>query len=143
MLVVINMKTYTCVLANVFAALILVSGCTATHSGASGREDATCLHCGKNWQAYLDGNFIRGETRTEVEKKLANRYLEKIELPFNSGSIYAMVYRVNDKTELYFEFDVEDDTLRKCLSIEPTIWIRNPENGKAFHVLDRKSGRMY
>jgi hypothetical protein len=127
----------------VFTALLFVTGCAATHPGASRRGDAVGLHCRNDWKAYLNENFTRGETRSEVEKKLANKYLEKIELPFNSGSSYAMVYRVNDKTELYFEFNVEDDTLRKCLSIGPTIWIRNPDNGKAFHVLDRKSRQMY
>lgn len=130
----------------VSGALIFISGCAGTPSGEHPRQYPN--YCSPQrwegiWQSYLDDHFQIGETRRHVELKLANKYLNKIEKPFNSATIYAVVYRVDDMGELYFEFNCDDNTLRKRLAIGPTIWFRNPGTGQALYVIDRKSGETY
>jgi hypothetical protein len=129
----------------VFLGVVLLSGCATNHFGGLRKSELNAY--GEDsvsfWQSYIDETFRIGETRKQVERKLENMYLEKIELPFNSGTIYAVIYRVDDVTELYLEFNCEGDTLRKKLAIEPTLWIRNPGNRKALYVIDRKTGEHY
>jgi hypothetical protein len=126
--------------------LLFISGCAGIRSGEEPPQYPN--YCSQQrweriWQSYLNETLQIGEGRQHVEQKLENKYLYKIEMPFNSASIYAVVYRVDDMGELYLEFNAKDNTLRKCLAIGPTSWFRNPDTGQALYVIDRKSGETY
>ena len=92
----------------------------------------------KEWQEYAGENCPIGATEEEVENKMARRYIAKIRNPFNSGFGYTMIYRVDDVTELEFDFDENNKLTRPATALGIRIWVRNSYNGDALWILKNK-----
>lgn len=109
-------------------ALALVAS-SASQSPKPETEPKWILDSRAKWQDYLNDNFPAGMKADLIEQKMHGRYLSKIRNPYAATLKYKIFYRIDDISEVVFDFSEEGVS-----SMTPTVfarktWIREPTNG--------------
>ena len=122
---------------NSLLALLLISPLLGEVSSKKADDNQWKKDARKEWQEYARKQCPVGTTEKEVENKMTGRYMAKIHWPYNSGLKYQVIYRVDDVTELIFDFSNDKVLATPATVITPRVWVRNSHDGKARYLMEK------
>lgn len=89
------------------------------------------------WREYVQEKFPVGTSEKEIEVAMKNKYIAKIKWPYPQGGTYDVSYRVDDITEIVFNFSKKGILKGSVAVIPHRIWVRNPINGHAWIIKEK------
>ena len=89
-------------------------------------ESEWVLKSRQEWQKIARKEFKTGIKEEVVDKGMVGRFLAKMKWPYVGGNRYRVIYRVDDITELVFDYNLEGVLDTPPFVMKPRIWVRNP-----------------